>query len=127
MGKLHFLSSETKRTFVMLHNSRITSAKVLEDRFKLLWFGTDPSLENVNRKVPGIVDGEYNHRMAPYGMGCVAKTLSALGYVYEYRHECQRIYWSLRLIGRRYDLAMNVFREKASLASPDEANPEGKA
>ena len=83
-------------------------------------------LQILTEKLLVIAEGEYNQRIAPYGMGGVGKIQCAFGYVYEYRHEYQWVYWvsaaNRSLISSGYE---GIALEE-SLASPDEA-PEKSA
>jgi tetratricopeptide (TPR) repeat protein len=50
-------------------------------------------LETIREKLSARDAKKSNHRIALFGMGGIGKTQCALGYVYTYRNDYERIYW----------------------------------
>src|SRR5215472_16662639 len=50
-------------------------------------------LERLHTLLYDVTTGQWNHRVALYGMGGVGKTQTAIAYVYKYKDDYDRIYW----------------------------------
>jgi cellulose biosynthesis protein BcsQ len=55
--------------------------------------GRKELVKELRSKLVEVVPGQWNHRLALYGLGGVGKTQLALHYAYKYQSEYERVYW----------------------------------
>lgn len=80
-------------------------------------------LETVREKLHASDPKKNNHRIALFGMGGIGKTQCALGYVYTYRDDYERIYWITAVNQAQFVEGHQTIARDANLPGLENAPP----
>jgi Tetratricopeptide repeat/NB-ARC domain/Heterokaryon incompatibility protein (HET) len=120
-GQFRFPRPYSDFRFIDEENTKVLNSLVSKDQFTIVPYERNPHfkgrkdlLERLHVSLNEIREGQWNHRVALYGLGGVGKTQIALEYCFRYKNKYDYVFWMSAADETRL---LSSYREVATLTN----------